>query len=468
MADKPHILILMTDQQRGDCLGCDGHPVLRTPHMDRIAAEGVRFSNAVTPSPLCQPARACFISGLYCHNHGVWRNSGHLPANDETYFHHLQAAGYTTGYVGKSHLYDHSSSRHLADHEPYMHARGMDYVCETTGPWATTKAASYLTDEWGKEKWQAFKDDYARRRGTPWATWPSPLSEEDFPDSFVGRKAVEYIEGLSGDQPMCLFVGFGGPHEPFDAPEPYASMYNPADCPPAIPPESMEGLPEAAAGYIGFRESFLRGASEVDPSSVAAARANYYGKIALIDAWIGRIFAALEARGWMDDTLVVLWSDHGEMAGDHGMFYKRTFFEGSVRVPLLLRWPKGIPAGQVRPQLAETIDVFDTLLETAGCEPSARSFGRSLLPVARDSGIEHRDAAFSEVDWGGPIGRTTMIRTERHRYAVNAAGEPLMLFDLVDDPTESRNLLAELSSADLRADLDARIYRWMLETQTTT
>jgi len=465
MADQPHILILMTDQQRADCLGAAGHPVLRTPNMDRIAAEGVRFANAVTTSPLCQPARASFISGLYCHNHGLWRNRGRLPAADETYFHHLQSAGYTTAHVGKSHLYDHSGSRHLRDDEGYLHARGIEYVHETTGPWATTKAASYLTDWWGPEKWQAFKDDYARRRGTPWAAWPSPLDEADFPDSYVGMRAVEYIEGLAGDRPMCLFVGFGGPHEPFDAPGEYATMYAPADCPAAIPPEPAAGLPAAAAEYVNSRDAHLRGAERIDPTAVAAARANYYGKIALIDRWVGRIFDALAGRGWLEDTLVVLWSDHGEMAGDHGRFYKRAFYESSVRVPLLLRWPGRVPAGQVRPQLAEIIDVFDTLLAAGGCEPSARSFGRSLLPAAADAGAPHRDAAFSEVLFEEAGGRTTMARTARHKYVVSEAGEPLMLFDLAADPTEQHNLVADRAATAIRADFDRRIYRWLLETQ---
>ena len=107
MPDKPHILILMTDQQRADCLSCAGHPVLRTPNMDRIAAEGVRFASAVTTCPICMPARASFVSGLYCHNPGMWTNTGQLPAADETFFHHLQAAGYHTAYIGKSHFYTH-------------------------------------------------------------------------------------------------------------------------------------------------------------------------------------------------------------------------------------------------------------------------------------------------------------------------------------------------------------------------
>jgi arylsulfatase A-like enzyme len=460
----------MTDQQRADCLGCAGHPLLRTPNMDRIAAEGARFANAVTTSPLCMPARASFVSGLYCHNHGMWANVGQLPADDETFFHRLQQVGYYTGYIGKSHFYEHVAGDHLRNHEDYMHARGIDFVHETTGPWATVKTGSYMSDYWGPERWKAFQGDYARRRDNPFAVWASPLPTEDFPDSYVGRRAVDFIEGFDGGQPICLFVGFGGPHEPFDAPGEYAGMYDPAACPAPIPPEPAEGLPPAAAAYVGSRGRFLGTGERLDPEGVAAVRANYYGKISLIDAWIGRILDALARRGWLDDTLIVLWSDHGELAGDHGRFYKSVFYESSVRVPLLLRWPGRVPAGCVRPHLAQTVDVFDTLLEAGGCDPSPRSFGRSLLPGAADPAAPLRDAAFSEIAGGsahdgGRATLRTMVRTDRYKYAVNESAEPLILFDLAEDPLEQDNLLAERGHEDLRRDLDRRIYEWLMSTQ---
>ncbi|KKL63392.1 hypothetical protein LCGC14_2175560 [marine sediment metagenome] len=273
MAEKPHILILMTDQQRGDCLGCAGHPVLNTPNMDRIAAEGVRFERAITNSPICVPARANFISGLYCHSTGVWSNAGSLPADDETFFHHLQQAGYHTGYVGKSHYYPHDSGDHLSNHEDYMHARGIDYVHETTGPWASMRVGSYLTDFWGPDKWRAYADDYRRRSGTAWATWPSPLSEEDFLDSYIGRSAAEFVDGYDGGKPVCLFVGFGGPHEPFDAPGRFATMYDPAACPAPIPAEGLDGLNPAAAAYLGLRERYRPDGRGASAEQIAAARA---------------------------------------------------------------------------------------------------------------------------------------------------------------------------------------------------
>jgi len=320
VSDRPHILILMTDQQRGDSMGCAGADPLRTPNMDRLAAEGVRFANAVTTCPLCMPARASFVSGLHCHSHGMWANRGQLPADDETFFQHLQRAGYYTAYVGKSHFYGHGNGDHLRDHEPYMHARGLDYVHETTGPWATTKCRSYMTDRWEKlGLYEAFKDDYARRKGHHTAAWPSPLPTEEFLDSYIGREAAEFVDGYDGTKPVCLFVGFGGPHEPFDAPGKYATMYDPAACPPAVPPEPIpSGLAPAARGYLQRRRGYLNGAEAIDPAAAAATRANYYGKISLIDDWFGRILDAFEGRGWLDDTLVVHWSDHGEMCGDHG------------------------------------------------------------------------------------------------------------------------------------------------------
>jgi len=281
---------------------------------------------------------------------------------------------------------------------------------------------------------------------------------------------VELIQGFDGRKPVCLFVGFGGPHEPFDPPGKYAAMYDPGRCPPPIPAEPIrEDLPPPAAAYVRSREQFLRGADSIPPEKVAAARAAYYGKISLIDHWVGKILEAFAGRGWLEETLIAFWSDHGEMLGDHGRFFKSTFYDSSVRVPLMLCWPGQLPAGVVRPHLAQTIDVFDTLLAAAGCEPSRRSLGRSLLPPARDGSAPLRDAAFSEIRFGrldGEGGRlTSMVRSARYKYAVSDAGEALMLFDLAEDPLEQTNLAGDPTQAELRAELDRTIYRWLLSTQ---
>jgi len=452
MSERPHILILMADQQRADCIGCAGHPQIKTPHLDRLAAEGMRFAQAATVSPICMPARASFINGLYPHNHGMWTNVGEMPADDETVFHHLQRAGYLTAHVGKSHYYvQERKTRHLAHREPYLHARGLEYAHETTGPWATCVTASYMTDDWQtKGLWEAFKQDYRKREHAPGgsnaATWPSPLPVEDFLDSYIGREAVEFVESYQDDRPMCLFVGFGGPHDPWDAPGEYAEMYAPQDAPPPIAiPQPNSTLPDWTAAKIDFNVS-----SQLALAKVPEIRANYYGKISLIDDWIGRILSAFERKGWLDDLLIVFWSDHGEMLGDHGRFQKQTFHESSVRVPLIVRWPGRIPENAVSPALAEIIDVFPTLLEAVGGEPSARCLGRSLWPVFRNGEAELRRHQLSEIDH---CGRHIMIRSRRHKYAVDELRRGYLLYDLQNDPDEQHNLIADPKARGLQQQL---------------
>ncbi|HVN34923.1 MAG TPA: sulfatase-like hydrolase/transferase, partial [Casimicrobiaceae bacterium] len=245
---RPHILIIMTDQQRADCLSCAAHPQLRTPNIDRLANEGMRFAQATTASPICMSARASFASGRYPHNHGIWANRGELPAADETFFQLLQRAGFYTAQVGKTHFYDHRLGLDMRGREPYLHARGLEYVRETPGPIAACGTRSYLTDEWmRKGLFNAFVSDYrARTQSSDGGVWPSPLPVEDHLDSYIGREAVEFIDKYHDPRPMCLWVGFAGPHEPWDAPGRYATMYKPLDTPKPTPiPVGYSSLPEA-------------------------------------------------------------------------------------------------------------------------------------------------------------------------------------------------------------------------------
>lgn len=456
----PNILVLMPDQQRADCLGAAGHPQLRTPHMDRLAAEGMRFTHACTVSPLCMPARASFLSGLYVHNHGMWANSGELFPTEESLFRRLQEAGYYTAHIGKSHYYEHGAF-HLREREPYMHARGFHYVHETTGPWATCRTDSYMTDLWQEKGYlKAFRDDYERRRRHPGiAVWPSPLPVELFLDSYVGAQAVRFLDGYSRSEPFALFVGFGGPHEPWDAPGEYATMYDPAATPPHIEPaEPGPWVPEAAAAWQ--RAGRVAGMAEHD---VRRLRANYYGKISLVDCWFGEILAACERKGLLDDTLVVHWSDHGEMAGDHGRLHKSVFYESALRIPFTLRWPGRVPAGQTSDALVETVDLMPTILEAAGVEAPASCLGKTLWPILRDPAARVRDAAFSEVCHRGR--RCTMVRSERHKYAVHEDGVGYMLYDLAKDPAERNNLLGHPDARGVESALRERLLRFLAEAQ---
>jgi len=466
MPDGPHILIIMPDQQRADCMGCAGHPVIRTPHMDRLAAEGMRFRRATTPSPLCMPARASFISGLFPHQHRMWGNSGALPAEDATFFQSLQRAGYRTAHIGKSHYYPHSANDHLRNHEPYMRARGFDYLHETTGPHATRRTNSYMTDHWERlGLLEAFRDDYGRRaKEGPLVVRQSPLPWEEFYDSYVGRQAVEFVERHDEDRPTCMFVGFPGPHEPWDAAGQYATMYDPAKMPPAIPPEEdSPWLSESARGKMS--QGRITG---MTPEAIGAIRANYYGKISLIDYWVGRILDAYERRGWLDDTLVIFWSDHGEMAGDHGRLHKQVYHHGSADMPLIVRGPrKGawqVRGGVVSDALVQTTDIYPTILELLGEKTPDRVAGRSLWPVLRDPAHVMREAASSEVLWRKEM-RTLMVRTDRYKYVMDSTGEGTHLFDEAEDPEERRNLVGHADYRAVEADMRDRALRFLMAEQ---
>ena len=450
----PDIIILMPDQMRADCMGWAGNEVIRTPNLDALAAESVRFTRACTTSPLCMPARATFISGTYSHNHGMWGNVARLPGHDETVFHHLQRAGYFTAHVGKSHYYQHVAGDHLRNWQPYMHARGFDYVHETTGPWATAKTDSYMTDHWAREGLLAgFRDDYERRRGNAGATWPSPLPPDEHPDGYVGREACQLLERADDDRPLAMFVGFPGPHEPWDAPGEWAEMYDPAAMPSPVPaPEPPEWLSDRARHY-----ALQARHEDLTPDDFARLGANYYGKISLIDHWIGRIIEAQRARGRLDDTVVILWSDHGEMLGDHLRLHKSVFFESAVRVPMMVRWPGLAQAGATCAEPVQQIDIFRTLLDGLGLEPSQRALGQSLLPLL--PGEHQPREALSEV------GNHTCLCTDHHKYVIDQSGEGLQLCDLQEDPSEQVNLCGREDARELEADMRDRLLRFIARTQ---
>jgi choline-sulfatase len=414
------------------------------------------------------PARASFISGLYPHNHGMWGNSGRLPEGEESLFRRLQQAGYCTAHIGKSHYYAHGPG-HLKEHEPYLHARGFEDVHETTGPWATTSADSYMTDRWAElGLLDAFREDYAKRyQHGPTAVWPSPLPAEEFPDSYVGRTATEYLEQYSDERPFCLFVGFGGPHEPFDAPGTYAEMYAPSQMPPAIPAaEPGEWVPEhvrqqAAEGH-GASGYFSTAQPQATSDQIAALRANYCGKISLIDHWFGRMLSVVKERGWAEQTLVVFWSDHGEMAGDHRRLHKNVFYESALRIPLILRWPERTIPNTVSDALACTVDIFPTVLEAAGAEVGERSQGTSLWPVLERPDAELRNTVFSEVL--GPCGEI-MARTKECKYVMDRSGRGWALYDLRNDPDEQVNLLGREDHLSLEQEMREKILVFLASTQ---
>jgi choline-sulfatase len=357
----------------------------------------------------------------------------------------IREAGYSTSVFGKTHLHPHTGD--LRDREHLVRAYGLDVVDEIGGPRASQKIMSHMT-----ERWQTlglldrYREDFDDRFSSrPWKARASVLPLEEYADTYVGRRAADYLAAYDGRAPWFCWVSFGGPHEPWDAPEPYAGMYDPRTMPEPVVPEEVG----PRKGRLHERLAEPAHHPEFRPGEVAAMRANYAGNVTLIDDQIGRILETIRARGEWDDTVVLLSSDHGEMNGDWGLIYKETFLDAAARVPLILRLPGSAPATIDDP--VELIDVGPTLAEAAGAELDYRQFGRSLLPALGGGRWRPRSEALSE------LRGEYMIAGSRYKGAVNTSGELYMLFDRREDPLERINLAGRPGTETLESEIRHRI-----------
>lgn len=450
---RPNVLLIMTDQMRHDALGCVGR-FTKTPNLDALAASGILFEQCITNSPVCIPARIAMQSGLYPHNTGVWQNMHvTMPASWSNWMPRLREAGYSTSVFGKTHLHPHHGD--LRDREDLMREYGLDVVDEIGGPRASTRVGSHMTSRWEeKGLLDAYRADYEERfANKPWVARPSVLPLSEYADCYVGRRAREHLQSYDESPPWFCWVSFGGPHEPWDVPEPYASMYLPEDMPPPIPRRMREASSAAARGeQRGVLHDRIDRFPEIPKEEVLALRANYAGNVSLIDEEIGKILQVIRARGEEENTLVVFCSDHGEMNGDHGLIYKENFLDPAVRVPLIIR-----PPGRVSPRrtraLVEWFDVGPTILDLAGVgrsdDPVRAGFARSLAGVVRGDTDVHRDYAVSELS--GEV----MVMTQNWKLALTKEGKPYLLFDRYRDSQEQTNLVFEPGAAEAVSELSS-------------
>ena len=450
----PNILLLMTDQQRWDAMGCSGDWV-QTPNLDRIAGEGVQFTNCVTTSPVCIPTRLSLATGLYPHNTHVWNNMNHqMPPETPTWMQAVREAGYRTSLFGKTHLHPHNGD--LREREGLMNTYGLDDVNEIGGPRASANVLSHMTAEWeAKGLWDGYRADYRERFSTkPYLVRPSTLGLENYADVYVGQQAKQYLQNYDRQEPWCCWVSFGGPHEPWDTPEPYASMYDPETMPPAVPRPPVGERPRGHLDRLMQRMN-----PKFESGEIGRLRANYAGNVTLIDDQIGEILDAIEARGELDNTVIVHTSDHGEMNGDYGLIYKGNFLNGAVRISLLVRTPDSTNAGSICDSPVEWIDIGPTLVESAGGELAHRQFGKSLCPVLTQPDTTHRDFAISEIQ--GEI----MLLNQAWKAALNVNGEVYLLFDVENDPNETENLAGRPEVADVETALRLQILERLMQTQ---
>ncbi len=344
---RPNILFICTDQQRYDALGCYGNPHIQTPTIDRLAEDGVLFEQCYVQSPVCAPSRACLVTGQYPSSHGLWANGVALPEHHPLVSKALADSGYECGMIGKMHLaacFGGRTEKRLDD--------GYSFYKWAHDPTHTSPENDY--HRWLRETHPELYDEVAangqRVRHQPAAFDTIPTDAHY--SRWASERAIEFLDkGRDEDDPFFLWVNFFDPHHPFVAPEEYLDRYDPDDVPDPVgfegeldtkPPIQREASEESYAG-------FAKGYAKHTPQEIKEIVAAYYAMVTLIDDETKRILDRLDALGLSEDTIVIFTSDHGEMLGDHQLLLKGPMlYEGAVRVPLIMRWPGVLPAGERR------------------------------------------------------------------------------------------------------------------------
>ena len=446
----------MCDQLRADALGCTGNWV-KTPNIDRIARDGVRFSNCVTNSPVCLPARISLATGRYPHNTGVWDNCPfELPEGTPTWMAAIRDAGYRTSMFGKTAL--HRRGPDIRKFEHILNSYGLDDVDEIRGPRASVDTICHMTARWDSlGLLKAFQKDIQERTGkNKTLVRPSPLPLTEYYDVYVGQQAKNYLRDYKRSQPWFCWVSFAGPHEPWDTPEPYASMYRPDEM-----PEPRKRPPLRRRGPTGeLDRRFAESQEKID--NARELRASYAGKVTLIDDQIGEILKEIETRGELARTVVLFTSDHGEMNGDYDLIHKSNFLNPAVRIPLIVSTSEireSSLTGRIIDRPLELFDAGPTLSDFAEAKINYAHFARSLVPVLRDPNIEHRRFAISE------FAHEVMYLDRNWKLMLNKDDEPYRLFDVRKDPHELEDLIGRKEHDTLIAELNSNLLDRRAQTQ---
>ena len=502
MARRPNFVVFITDQHRADWLGCMGHPVLRTPHIDALAARGTVFDRFHVASPVCMPNRASLLTGRYPSQHGLRYNGCRLPLSANTFVDVLAAGGYRTAAIGKSHL------------QPILETPPMRKSAPETGPvaeawkadagdYAQEQRARYDGDgrygiatpyygyqhvdmvtnhgdrcgghygQWFRETapdWRALHDpanELPHTYSCPQA-YRTPVPEELYPTAYIRDRAVDYLKGSAGDDaPFFLFVSFPDPHHPFNPPGRYWDLYDPDAFEVRLPYEAHSN-PTPPMRWL--HEGWRTGAGQVNPQTafmteagkIRQAMALTAGMVAMIDDAVGTVMEALTATGQAGDTVVCFTSDHGDYLGDFNMLLKGALpFQALTRVPFVWADPaRDAPARSAA--LGSTLDLSATVLDRAGLLPFNGMMGRSLLPCLDGSG-DLRDDLLIEYNDGGPrLGfaspaRVRTLVTPTHRFSLYRDQDWGELYDLAADPDETRNLWDDPGAREVRAELSLRL-----------
>ena len=441
-ANRPNILVVMADQLTASVLPFYGGPV-DAPAMEELATEGVVFDNAYCSTPLCAPSRASLLAGRLPSAIGTYDNAAELHADVPTIAHHLRASGYATCLAGKMHFIGpdqlHGFEERLTTD---VYTAGFDWIPDWSLPL--------------RERLPWYHDlGSVLEAGVSEATLQLDYDEEV---AFHSVRRI-YDFGRERDRPFFFLVSFTHPHDPYEIPARYWERYDDR----GVEPPTVGPLPPAEQDPHSLRLLEMCGADDVEltPELVATARRAYYGAVSYVDDKVAELLRALEAVGLRESTIVVLASDHGDMLGERGLWYKMSFFEDSVRVPLVVHAPERFAPARIRDAVS-LLDLLPSFVDLADAEPPGDCDGCSFVPLLRGESAPPRTVA-AEYLAEGTFAPMLMLREGSLKY-VHCPDDPDLLYDLEADPLELRNLAGEPSYEETVRGLRARVVAgWDLE-----
>ena len=464
---RPNILFLMADQYRFDCLGANGNRIIHTPNLDRLAAQSANFTNAYVQAPVCVPSRVSYFTGRYPHSHKNRVN--YTPCDPAEVFlqRMLKDAGYQTGSVGKLHLHPATAEQ--------ARSTGFDRVLLHDAHPSTDADSDYV--KWRREHdpdWQRPYTAVAKDIVPGKNPFRSPMPYEYTATHWTGEQTCSMLRDFaSSTKPFFLFSSFFKPHSPFDTPVPYDTMYDAVN----IPLPHPTTLADIQRMPLPMQKLLLRNERRpeytIEPDRLEWMYRCYYASCTMVDHEIGRILEELERSGKANNTIVLFGTDHGAQLLEHGLMDKNVFFESSVHVPFLLRYPGQIAPGR-RDDFVEMIDLVPTLLDFGGLTVPKRVEGRSFARGANGREMVFSENIIPEINTGGAMDMpfvpgkgvagirhpdAKMVRTRRWKLNYYP-GNGVELYDLVNDPGEQINVAA--ANPPTVAELKSALLEWMV------
>ncbi len=418
---RPNILLIFTDQQRADTIGAAGNPIIRTPHLDRLAGEGVRFSSAYTPSPVCVSARCSLVYGQYPHRTGCVDNGDAMPTDRPSLMDRLSQAGYRTHGIGKMHFTP--DSRALRGFQTREHQE------ELRSRVADDDYLQFLR----ANGFEHVYDPFGQRGEMYYVPQPAQMPARLHGTQWVGDRAVAFLRETGMSQPFFLFASFIHPHPPFSPPTPWNKLYRG----PLMPLPKRPDDSRALHTYVNKVQNRYKYRDQgTDDNLLRAMKAYYYACISFVDYQVGRILEALEESGRLDDTLILFASDHGEFLGDYYCFGKRSMLDAAARVPLIARYPDRFTPGRTCETPASLVDIVPTFLSAAGLGVGGGELDGVDLAEVAAGGHEER-TVYSQ--YQRQAQGLYMALNRRWKYFYSAPDRREFLFDRVQDPQETRS-----------------------------